>query len=305
MLVDPVTLARALGLPASAEVEFEPLAGASVLAEIATVRTSEGSRRVVLRSNHDSEAAMNHCAVMEALTNAGFGAMPKLIGVDLDVAIESWVDGVTALQLVPPAGSAEAAIEALAALHALPVREGLRWGASPAEALPGPDVPLHRLGFAAHEREPAREWLQAMHEVLLEGPFGFVHGEATAANVLLAPGRAWLTEFSGAGFGAQLFDVAAFLLTCGLEAPARQALAARYAQARGLGRETADLVDLAGIAWGMNELLGLPRRQVETLGDDIATEMLRTIAVRIDRGIRQGAGSHPVAVALRAALWPA
>lgn len=304
MLVDPATLTRALGLPASAEVEFEPLAGASVLAEIATVRTAEGSRRFVLRSNHDSDAAMNNAAVMEALTKAGFRSMPSLIGVDVDVTMEGWVGGVTALQLVPPAGAAEAAIEALAALHILPVREGLRWGTTANDLLPDPDVPLHRLGFAAHEREPAREWLSAMHEALLAGPFGFVHGEATAANVLLAPGQAWLTEFSKAGFGAQLFDVAAFLLTCGIDAPGRHALAARYAQMRGLARESVDLIDLAGIAWGMNELLGLPRRQVEALGDDIATEGLRTMALRIDRGIRQPAGNHLVAIALRAALWP-
>ncbi len=305
MLVDPATLARALGLPLSAEVDFEPLAGPSVLAEIATVHTAQGSRTVVLRSNHDSEAAMNHAATMEALTRAGFTSIPALLAVDADVTIEDRVEGVSALQLVPPPGSAEAAIEALAALHELPVREGLRWGTSSAEVLPGPDLPLHRLGFASHEREPAREWLAAMHEALLGGPFGFVHGETTAANMLLAPGRAWLTEFSKAGFGPQLFDLVAFLLTSGLDAPARLALAARYVQARGLERETVDLADLAGIAWGMNELLGLPRRQVETLGDDIATEALRTMALRIDRGIRHPAGNHPVAIGLRAALWPA
>ena len=112
-------------------------------------------------------------------------------------------------------------------------------------------------------------------------------------------------DFGQAGFGPQLFDVAAFLLTSGLDGPARAALAVAYARARGAGPGLVDLVDLAGLIWGLSELLGVPRRQVECFGDDAATEALRVSSTRIERGIRIAAGRNEIASALRAALWPA
>ncbi|MCZ7577243.1 MAG: phosphotransferase [Dehalococcoidia bacterium] len=204
------------------------------------------------------------------------------------------------------AGAAEAAIAAFAAFHALPVREGLDWGCTPGDLYPPGEVPLHRLGFAADERERAREPLLGAREALLASPFGLAHRDATAGNILLSSGQAWLTGFGKAGYGPQLFDVAAFLLTSGIEAAGRRALAAAYGRERGWeASATVDLVDLLGILWGIEELLGLPRKLIESLGDDAATAHLKLGASRIDKGMRQAAGSSPVAAAIRAALWPA
>ena len=91
---------------------------------------------------------------------------------------------------MPPPGAGEAAIEALAALHALPMHEGLNWGADPADLIPEGELPLHRLGFAADERETGARPLAAAPGRRLETPFGFAHGDATAAHILLAKGAA-------------------------------------------------------------------------------------------------------------------
>ncbi len=305
MPVSAEDLAAALRLPIGSVADIEPMGMREGSPVRVTIRNSGAQSRVVLaRPIAGSERATNHAAVLEALARAGYPHAPRLLAATSDLVIEEWIEGASALAVVPPVGSAEAAVEALAALHDLPLREGLDWGRAPAEVLPAAEAPLHRLGFAASERDPAREPLAAAHEALLGGSFGFAHRNATAANVLLAPGRAWLAGFGDAGFGPQLFDVAAFLLTSGLNAAARMALAARYAQARGLARDTAGLVDLAGVVWGLNELLGLPRRQVELLGDGAGAEALRTAALRIERGVREAAGEHPVALAIRSALWP-
>ncbi len=306
MLVEPDLLAAALGLPPGTGVEWEPLSARPAGPQLGILAPpGMDERRAVVRPVVD-EAAENHAAVLEALARAGFGNAPRLVAFAAGCAIEEWVPGVSALSLVPPPGSCEAAMDALAALHGLGIREGLRWELAPAALLPGEDLPLHRLGFSAHEREPARAPLTDARALLLGGPFGFVHGEATAAHVLLVPGGATLTGFGNAGLGLPLCDVAAFLLTAGLEADARHALACRYATARGLpGEATASLVDLAGIWWGLQELLALPRRQILALGDEVATHRLSSTAVRIDRGIRRSAGFHPLAASARAALWPA
>ncbi|MGH2633681.1 MAG: phosphotransferase family protein, partial [Tepidiformaceae bacterium] len=192
-----------------------------------------------------------------------------------------------------------------AELHALPVREGLDWGVEPDDLIVDEEVPLHRLGFAWDEREAAREPLAAARRAVLGGPFGFAHRDATAAHILLAPHSATLVDFERAGFGPQLFDVAAFLLTSGLEPAARRALAASYARLRGMEPLAAiDLIDLSGILWGIGEMLILPRRLIEALGDDAASERIRTCASRIDHGMRLAAGEHAVAAAIRRALWP-
>jgi aminoglycoside phosphotransferase (APT) family kinase protein len=196
-------------------------------------------------------------------------------------------------------------MQALAAFHALPIREGLDWGFTPGDLYPPDDLPLHRLGFTADERDPAREPLLRAREALWASPFGLAHRDAAAGNILLASGRAWLTDFGAAGYGPQLFDVAAFLLTSGVEPAGRRALAAAYARARGWeAPPTVDLVDLLGILWGIEELLELPRKLIETLGDDATTAQLKLSANRIEKGVRQAAGSSPIATAIRAALWP-
>ena len=310
MLVEPATLLAALRLPSGTEVRFEPLGEAPASPERVALRTPDGGSSVVfLRRALDPDAAANHLAVMEALSNSGFAAAPKLLGVVGDAigsaTIEEWVEGLTALAIVPPAGASEAAIAALAALHALPLREGLHWGAAPGDLIVDEEVPLHRLGFSSDERDLAREPLAAARSAILATPFGFAHRNATAAHILLAANSATLANFEQAGFGSQLYDVAAFLLTSGLEPAARLALAAAYARLRGLEPlATIDLVDLAGVLWGIGEMLVLPRRLIEALGDDSASERIRTCASRIDHGIRRPAGEHPAAAAIRAALWP-
>jgi hypothetical protein len=306
VIAEPSAVLGVLRLPAATAVEVEPLGGLPGSPERWHISAPGGSRTVIVRCPRDPEEGANHAAMMEALASAKFPHVPELLGFAGEATVESEPNGVTALQLVPPPGAAEAAIEALAAFHALPIREGLDWGCTPGDLYPPDEVPLHRLGFTADERERAREPLLRAREALWASPFGLAHRDATSGNILLANGRAWLTDFGRAGYGPQLFDVAAFLLTSGIEGAGRRALAAAYARARGWEAPvTVDLVDLLGILWGIEELLVLPRKLIETLGDDAATAHLKLSASRIDKGIRQTAGSSAVAAAIRAALWPA
>lgn len=305
MLVEPADLLAALHLPPSAAVDVEPLTSSAWSPERVAIRFDGQERVVILRGNDEPEGALNHLAVMEALTSMGFASAPKLLAIVGDVAVEEAVEGASSLSLVPPPGGAAAAIAALAGLHQLPLTEGLVWDRSPGDLLPEGEVPLHRLGFASQEREAAREPLARLRGELLASPFGFVHGDASAANILLGKDRAWLVDFSHAGFGCQLFDVAAFLLTCGLDAPARRVLALDYARRRDFEPDAiADLIDSAGIIFGISELLRLPRRQIEAMGDDAATEAILTAASRIQRGVRSSAGEGEAAAAIRRALWP-
>jgi hypothetical protein len=302
VLVDAGSLLQALRLPETSSVDAEPH-GLGVERWTLCAPGAE-QRVVVVRAHPEPELAANHAAVVEALSRAGFTRMPPPLALVGDAVVEPEIPGVTALALVPPARSLEAAMGAIAALHSLDVREGLRWEQSPEMVLPS-EWPLHRLGFAAHERDAATTALHSARDAILISPWGFTHGDCTAAHVLLAPGHAELTSFHAAGFGPQLFDVAAFLLTAGIEADARSYLATIYAAQRDLDpRGTADLVDLASILWGIGELLVLPRRSIELLGDDAALSALNLGAGRIERGIREPAGDHPAARAIRAALWP-
>ena len=302
-MADEAQILAALGLPADAAVRWEPL-GESPWAPSLLVVPRDPPLEVIVREAEEPEAAQNHAAVAEALANAGFAHAPRLLGFAGNATLEEAPRGATAMQLVPPPGSAEAAMGALAAWHALGIREGLDWGRAPAEHVPDEEVPLHRLGFSNIEREPARGPLSEGRQYLLASPFGFAHRNAIAANVALAPGRAWLSDFANAGFGPQYFDVAAFLLTSGIEAPGRRALAAAYARHREVAPDTAaDLIDLLGILWGIRWLLELPRRLITNLGDDGATESLKLAAGRIDRAMRQAAGDSPTAAAIRGALW--
>jgi hypothetical protein len=303
-VADEAAILAALGLPADAAVRWEPL-GESPWAPVLLVVPGDPPLEVVVREPEEPDAAQNQAAVAEALAQSGYGFAPRLLGFAGAATLEEAVQGATAMQLVPPPGSAEAAMAALAAWHTLPLTEGLDWGRSPEDMFPAEEVPLHRLGFSNAEREPAREPLAEAREYLLASPFGFAHRNSVAANVPLAPGQAWLTDFANAGYGAQYLDVAAFLLTSGIEAPGRRALAAAYARHRGVAPETAaDLIDLLGIRWGISWLLELPRRLITNLGDDAMTESLKLAAGRIDRAMRQPAGDSATAAAIRAALWP-
>jgi hypothetical protein len=310
VLVDAARLVSALGLAPGATVsDVEPLGPGPGSSERLTVRMADGSAATYLVRAMDGERAANHVAVLEALgahRGTGFAACPELAAVlPGAAAIERWVDGVAALSVAPHPDHLDYAVDALAALHSLPVREGLHWDESPRSLLGLDDPQLYRLGFTAPERAAAAPALAEAADSLLETPFGFVHGAATAGNVLLTARGVTLVNFHEAGFGPQLFDLAAFLLTCGLAAPARRDLALRYAAKRDLARtETADLVDLAGLAWGLGTLLAIPRRLVEHLGDDVASAAVRLVASRVEEGVRLSAGDHPAAAAIRKALWP-
>lgn len=306
MIADPVAVLIILRLPGDTPFEVEPLGDLPGSPERWHIAAPGETKTVIVRRPLDPEEGANHAAMMEALRSAKFPHMPELLGFAGDATVESEPNGVTALQLVPPPGAAEAAIAALAAFHALPIREGLDWGCTPGDLYPPDDLPLHRLGFTAEERERARDPLLRAREALWASPFGLAHRNATAENILLAGGQAWLTDFGNAGYGPQVFDMAAFLLTSGVEAAGRRALAAAYGRERGWeATTTVDLVDLLGILWGIEELLVLPRKLIESLGDDAATAQLKLSASRIDKGMRQTAGSSPVAAAIREALWPA
>ncbi|MCK9520294.1 MAG: aminoglycoside phosphotransferase family protein [Dehalococcoidia bacterium] len=306
MPVDPQEIVAALRLPPETTVELEPL-GERFGAPVRATLHAEGSAAMVVlaRRDPDGERAANHLAVMEALTNRGFPFAPKLLGVAGDAAIEEWEDGLTALNVQIDGDGLASAIDALAALHAQELREGLRWGATPGDLYPEEEIPLHRLGFAAHERGPAQEALAKARKRLLEGPFGFVHGDATAANILFTREGPRLVDFSAAGWGHQLFDVAVFLATCGAEAEVRRELAGRYARVRKLDPfATINGIELATLWWGLQEQLALPRKLVETLGDDGAIEALKLASSRVDRALRERVGNAAEAAAVRAALWP-
>ncbi len=293
----------ALGFAPDVATRWEPL-GESPWSPVLLSVAGESPFEAIIREAAEPEEARNHAAVAEALANAAFPHAPKLLAVAGAATIEESPPGTTAMQLVPPPGSAEAVMAALAAWHQLPIGEGLDWGRLPEDLYPAAEVPLHRLGFAAAEREPAMVPLAEAQAYLLASPFGFAHRNAIAANVLLAPGRAWLTDFGTAGFGPQYFDVAAFLLTSGIEAAGRRALAAAYARHRQVSPDAAaDLVDLLGILWGIGWLLELPRRLITSLGDDFVTDALKLASTRIEKGMRQAAGDSPVAAAIRGALW--
>lgn len=306
MLVDPTTLFAALRLPPETTFDVEPVALHANAPEHITLCPPGGERlEVLVRRPSDGEAAANNAAVHDALATAGFAHMPRLLAIAGDATVEEWVEGWTALNLEIPFDALATAVDVLAELHALPVREGLRWEAGPEGVLPPEEFPLYRLGFAQAEREPAREPFAEARTALLAGPFGFVHGHPDARNVLFAPGRTLVRDFATAGFGHQLLDVAAFLATAGLPADQRRDLAGRYARLRGLDAfATIDLADLATLWWGLHEQLGLPRRMLEALGDDVATDQLKLSAGRIERAIHEPAGSSPVAAAIRTALWP-
>ena len=296
--------AAALGL-AGAEVETEPLGATQAAPQRLTIRPAGQPAHAVLLRPIASEADQNHAAVLEALASRGFAHAARPLAFIPGALVEEWVDGLTALAVLPPPGSFEAAIDALAALHSLDLKEGLRWEHGTETLLPAEEFPLHRLGFASHERELALPHLADMREALLEGAFGFVHGNASARHVLFAAGRVVFTGFGHAGFGSKAIDVGAFLATCGASAPERRELAVRYAGARGLDvAATVDRIDVATVWWGLHEQLLLPRRLIEALGDEGATEQLRLGSSRIERALREPAGDGESVAALRATLWP-
>ncbi len=301
MLVEHAELERQLG---GTVVEVEPLGLRAGASERLTLDHKGGAHSFMLvRRFAGAEARENHIAVLEALQRARFAGAPRLLAVVGETTIEEWVDGLTALNVEPSADRLEAAVDTLAELHRLPIREGLRWERSPDATMPGRDLQLFRLGFTSEERAAAEPTLAEARAALASGSLGFCHAAATADHVVFGPSGPRLVNFGAAGFGPQLCDIAAFLLTCGAEATLRDDLARRYAAGRLLPTgETAGMIELAGMLWGLDWLLGLPRRLIENFGDDVASAAIRLTASRIEDGIRSPA-AHPVAIRTRAALW--
>ena len=304
MLVDEAVLRSFLRLSGEATLHVEDLPGPG-RSERVIVSGAEGGESVyVVNDDPEPERAMNHAAVLEALTNTGYPHIPRLVAVSGTATIEEEPRGMALIGLRPDAAMMERAIDALAALHRLDIREGLDQGAEPNDVLPAAEPPLHRLGFAAHERAPALEPFRSAHAALLKTPFGFAHRELTATNVVVAQDAVTFTRFGAAGYGPQLFDVAALLATANVPAPARRDLAVRYASHTGGDPDTiADLVDLAGIAWGVEYELDLPKRQIAVLGDEAGMERLVLESTRIRETFRDPAGEHPLATEIRRALW--
>lgn len=305
MPVDQAALLAALRRPGARVTSVEPLGLRLGSPGRVTVEAGGEQSVLLVRQPLDRQLSGNHIAVMEALATAGFAHAPRLRAVLDGGSAEDWVPGLSALAIRVEEPALGAAIDVIAALHDLPIHEGLRWGEAPRDLLPGGGFPLFRLGFSSDERASAAPWLEQAAAALAGTPSGFMHG-ALAANHLLfaADGRPFLVDFALAGFGAQPMDVAAFLLTAGARVEERQRLARRYAAARDLPAEaTTDDVDLAGLLWGLGVLLLLPRRLVENLGDDVTSDRIRLTARRVEEGIRIPAGDHPAATGIRRALW--
>jgi hypothetical protein len=303
--IEAETIAQLLRLAPGTDIDIEPL-GPGVDSPVhATVCPPGGLRQQVLVRALGDEESETQAEVLEALGTAGFGGAPRLLAAGFGLAIEEWAEGLTVLAAVPGAGALDGVVAGIAGLHALPVRAGARWELPEDSLIPGADVPLHRLGFAAHEREAAAGPIAAARAALSAGPFGFVHGRLTAGAVVLTTSGPILTGFAHAGAGHQLCDLAAFLVTAGLEPDERGALSRRYAAARALDANAIPgLVELAGMLWGMEDLLTLPRRLIEALGDDLATHRIQLEAARIEGFLRERGGTHLAAAAIRAALWP-
>lgn len=294
---------EALRLAEGVKVRIEPV-GLHPFAPVEVeVRDGATVDRYIVRRYADEEASVTNAAVLQAVQRFGWSFVPRIAGFVAGLAIEVAPRGVAAIGLSLPLERWQMAVEALTTLHDAGLREGLRWDSAPDEVLPAAPPPLFRLGFAAHERTPAELAFVAVREVLKQTPFGFVHGAPTVERVLFDANAVEVVDYGTAGYGPQLFDIAALLATSGLPASDRARLAELYGQQRKL-KGTGDLVDLAVLVWGIEQLLALPRRQVEYFGDDVATERLVTVAQRIERALREPAGGHPLAQAIRSALWP-
>ncbi|MBI2767819.1 MAG: hypothetical protein HYX53_18135 [Chloroflexi bacterium] len=304
MAIEAESIAQLLRLAPETDIDVETLGPGADAPVHATLFLPGALQQQVLVRGLGDEDSETHASVLEALGGAGFAAAPRLLAAGSGLAIEEWAEGLTALAAAHGTEALERVVATIAALHALPIRAGARWELPEDSLIPGVDVPLHRLGFAAHEREAAAAPIAAAREALRAGPFGFVHGRLTAGAVVLTAGGPVFTGFAHAGAGHQLCDLAAFLVTAGLGLDERGALGGRYAAARGLEATTMQgLVELAGLLWGMEDLLTLPRRLIEALGDDPATHRIQLEASRIEAFLRERGGPHPAAMAIRAALW--
>lgn len=305
MLLDEGTVRRLLALPDDAEVQMEEAGNPLVPANRITVVRGGERQHYHARTDASGERGYTHAAVVEALWKAGFPGVPRPVAYAGDVLIEEAPTGLPLTSIRANAVTMEAAVDLLASMHALDVREGRNYGRDAAELVPGEETPLHRLGFAAHEREHAEPGLRAAKAAILEGPMGFAHGELTAANVLANEAQVTFTGFGQAGYGSQVMDLAALLSTAGLDAGQRRTLAEQYA--RKIAREPsafADLVDVAGLLWGITWELELPRRQILVMGDEGAMEQLVLMSSRVQAAFKEAAGKHPAAQTLREALWP-
>jgi len=298
-------LAMALGLPAGSRLAISPLTAVTSSCRLVQARLDQPpGEEFVIRTYAGEDDLRNHAAVLAALNETGYRCASRLVTLTPRGALEERPPGVAAIAIAVAQGQAAEVCRALAALHASGLSAGRAWGDA-SGAVPSGELPLFRLGFTAEERARAAEPTIALEEAIGDEWTGVTHGRAISANVVLGEGGPWLLDFASFGVGLQLFDVAAFLLTSGLGPGERRQAAEAYAAERGTERrETADMVDAAGLLWGLDYLLALPRREIELLGDDAGLEWLRLTARRVSTSIREPAGGSGTAAALREVLWP-
>lgn len=298
-------LAATLGLPSGSSIELSVHTAITSSCRLALVRHPDGAcREYVLRSYASEDELQRHVGALGALAAAGLGAAPSLAAVVGHSACEERPDGVSAIAVPVEPDQAERVCRVLAGLH-LSGLAGSGGSTSPAAGpMPG-ELPLYRLGFTAEERERAAGPTLALQDAISDEWLGPAHGRAISANVVLSGSGPVLLDFASFGVSVQLFDIAAFLLSSGLPAKERHAVAGAYGARRGAEpSDVADLVDAAGLLWGLEFLLALPRREIELMGEDASLEWLRLTARRVSLAIRDPAGDHSAARALREALWP-
>lgn len=306
MDADVEELAEALQLQQDAIVSVAPMTAVTSHCRLVTVRDPAGQQReLVIRRFADPASLATHASVLRWLSDAGFGHSTKPVALLQNAACEEAAQGVSAVSIAIGAKQADAVAGAAAGLHTLQTAPHSVWSQDHGDLVGAGELPLFRLGFGAEQREAALEPTLSLQRAIGPEWLGPVHGQATAANVVLCPDGPRFLDFSLAGRGVQLFDLAAFLVSAGLTADDRRRAACTYAGLRSLEREaTADLIDAAALLWGLNHLISLPRNEVQLLGDDESLGWLRLMAERVSRAIREPAGGHPAAAALRAALWP-
>lgn len=306
MALDPDFVIAALRLPEGTDVDVTPGTSTGSRTDLVTVRRPGGDqRRLVARSYAGADGAANDAYVLDALARLHFVHAPAVVGFAAGTVFEEAPTGAPAISVAVGEADARHVALALASLHGSSLREGVRWELEAADLLPAGELPLFRLGFTSDERSAAREPVAALIADLRTAAVGPVHGSAFASNVFLGPSTATLVDFGLAGKGIQVFDVAAFALTSGLDATARGDFARAYAAARGAPIEgAADWLDAAGLLWGLEYLMDIPRREIELLGDDPALEWVRLMARRVSQGIQEDGGAHPAATSLRRALFP-
>ncbi len=124
----------------------------------------------------------------------GTGLAPELIDAEGDTVVYRRIEG----EVWRPAHGVEVVAQALAALHAQPIPEGL------AHADLRKDVLVQQTLTMSGKVPPVPDDLPPAREV-------FLHGDATAGNALVTDGRVTFIDWQCPAFGDAAADVAVFL----------------------------------------------------------------------------------------------